>query len=64
MTLGTDSQTAPAPYVNDPRLEKDANGVWHVRGYAEARDLLKEELIQDGFNAEELRKAGSMACCI
>jgi len=58
MTLNTDSKTAPAPYVNDPRLEKDAHGIWHVRGYSEARDLLKEDLIQDGFNAEELRKAG------
>jgi cytochrome P450 len=29
-----------------------------VRGYAEARDLLKEDMIQDGFNAEELRKVG------
>lgn len=58
MTLNTDSKTAPAPYVNDPCLEKDAHGTWHVRGYNEARDLLKEDLIQDGFNAEELRKAG------
>ncbi len=58
MPSNTDSQTAPAPYANDPRLEKDAKGVWHVRGYAEARDLLKEDLIQDGFNAEELHKAG------
>src|SRR5512145_92398 len=58
MTLNTDSKTAPAPYVNDPRLEKDDHGTWHVRGYSEARDLLKEDLIQDGFNAEELRKAG------
>ena len=58
MAFETDSQTAPAPYVNDPRLEKDSKGVWHVRGYAEARDLLKEDLIQDGFNAEELHKAG------
>lgn len=58
MTFVTDSQTAPAPYKNDPRIEKDENGTWHVRGYAEARDLLKEDLIQDGFNAEELRKAG------
>jgi len=58
MTLNTDSKTAPASYVNDPRLEKDAHGTWHVRGYSEARDLLKEDLIQDGFNAEELRKAG------
>jgi len=58
MALQTDSKTVPAPYQNDPRVEKDANGVWHVRGYNEARDLLKEEMIQDGFNAEELRKAG------
>jgi len=58
MTLDTDSQTAPTPYVNDPRIERDSNGVWHVRGYAEARDILKEELIQDGFNAEDLRKSG------
>jgi cytochrome P450 len=58
MTLNTDSKTAPAPYIHEPRVAKDANGTWHVRGYAEARDLLKEELIQDGFNAEDLRKAG------
>lgn len=56
--LNTDSKTAPAPYQNDPRIEKDANGTWHVRGYTEARDLLKEDMIQDGFNAEELRKVG------
>jgi len=58
MTFNTDSKTAPAPYQTDPRVEKDAHGTWHVRGYNEARDLLKEDLIQDGFNAEELRKAG------
>lgn len=58
MSSTTDSHTAPAPYINDPRLEKDPHGVWHVRGYAEARDLLKEDLIQDGFNAEDLHKAG------
>ncbi len=58
MTSNTDSETVPTPYINDPRIEKDAEGLWHVRGYAEARDLLKEELIQDGFNAEDLRKAG------
>jgi cytochrome P450 len=58
MAFNTDSKTAPAPYQNDPRIEKDAQGTWHVRGYAEARDLLKEDMIQDGFNAEDLRKAG------
>ncbi len=58
MSFETDSKTAPAPYQNDPRIERDPNGVWHVHGYAEARDLLKEDLIQEGFNAEALRKAG------
>ena len=58
MVFNTDSKTAPAPYQNEPRIEKDAQGTWHVRGYAEARDLLKEDMIQDGFNAEDLRKAG------
>jgi len=58
MKYETDSKTVPAPYQNDPRVEKDSDGVWHVRGYTEARDLLKEELIQDGFNAESLRKVG------
>jgi len=58
MSNNIDSQTLPAPYINEPRIERDEDGTWHVRGYAEARDLLKEELIQDGFNAEEVRHAG------
>ena len=56
MAFETDSKTAPAPYQNDPRIEKDSNGTWHVHGYAEARDLLKEDMIQDGFNADALRE--------
>jgi cytochrome P450 len=58
MVPETDSRTASAPYQNDPRIERDPDGTWHVRGYAEARDLLKEDLIQDGFNAEEIRQNG------
>jgi cytochrome P450 len=58
MTFNTDSKTTPAPYQHTPRIEKDSNGTWHVRGYSEARDILKEDLIQEGFNAEELRKVG------
>lgn len=58
MTFNTHSKTAPAPYQNSPRIEKDEHNVWHVHGYNEARDILKEDLIQEGFNAEELRKAG------
>ena len=58
MSLENHSRTVPTPYKSDPRIERDSTGTWHVRGYAEARDLLKEDLIQEGFNAEELRKAG------
>jgi|SoiMetStandDraft_2_1073263.scaffolds.fasta_scaffold28893_1 cytochrome P450 len=58
MSLENHSRTVPAPYKSDPRIERDSTGTWHVRGYSEARDLLKEEMIQEGFNAEDLRKAG------
>ena len=58
MSQQTDSKTVPTSYKNDPRIEKDADGTWHVHGYNEARELLKEDLIQDGFNAEALQKAG------
>jgi cytochrome P450 len=58
MSFENDSRTVPAPYKTDPRIEKDATGTWHVRGYAEARDLLKEEMVQEGFNAEDIRKSG------
>jgi cytochrome P450 len=58
MSLENHSRTVPVPYKNDPRIEKDSIGMWHVHGYAEARDLLKEEMIQEGFNAEDIRKSG------
>ena len=58
MTLQTDSKTATTPYQNTPRVEKDPEGVWHVRGYAEAKELLKEDLLQDGFAAENVLKSG------
>jgi cytochrome P450 len=58
MTFQTDSKTATAPYQNTPRVEKDAEGVWHIRGYAEAKDLLKQDLLQDGFAAENVLKSG------
>jgi len=56
--LQNDSKTLQSPYQNTPRVERDADGIWHVRGYAEAKDLLKEDLLQDGFNAEDVRKSG------
>lgn len=58
MSLENHSRTVPEPYKSDPRIERDSAGTWHVRGYSEARDLLKEEMIQEGFNAEDLRKNG------
>jgi cytochrome P450 len=57
MTFHTDSKTVIDPYQNTPRVEKDAQGVWHIRGYAEAKDLLKQDLLQDGFGAENIFKA-------
>jgi len=56
--LQTDSKTLLKPYQNDPRVEKDEDGVWHIRGYAEAKELLKEDLLQDGFAADDVRKSG------
>jgi cytochrome P450 len=56
--LQSDSKTLPSPYQNIPRIERDEDGVWHIRGYAEAKDLLKEDLLQDGFQADDVRKTG------
>jgi cytochrome P450 len=57
MTFQTDSKTVIDPYQNTPRVEEDAAGVWHIRGYAEAKDLLKQDLLQDGFGAENIFKS-------
>ena len=56
--LQNDSKTLPSPYQNIPRIERDKDGVWHIRGYAEAKDLLKEDLLQDGFQADDVRRSG------
>ncbi len=46
-------KTAPHPEPLSRLLEQDANGTWHVRGYAEARALLRGEgTKQAGFQAE------------
>jgi cytochrome P450 len=57
MTLNTDSKTATDPYQHTPRVQKDSEGVWHIHGYSEAKDLLKQDLLQDGFGAENVFKA-------
>lgn len=53
-----DSKTLPGPYQKTPRVERDEDGTWHVRGYAEAKELLKEDLLQDGFQADNVRRSG------
>jgi cytochrome P450 len=58
MTSQIDSKTVPGAYTPTPRVEQDAQGTWHIRGYVEAKELLKEELLQDGFGAEGVLKAG------
>ena len=55
--ISTDSKTAREPYQNSPRVEKDAEEVWHIRGYTESKDLLKQDLLQDGFGAENIFKS-------
>jgi len=54
----SDSKTVSKPYQNTPPVERDENGIWHIRGYPEARDLLKQDLRQDGFNADDVKRSG------
>ncbi len=54
----TDSKTAPGAYTPTPRVARDPEGVWHIRGYAEAKALLLLEMEQAGFAADDVRKSG------
>ena len=56
MTVQLDSKTLPEPYTSAPRVEQDTNGEWHIRGYAETKELLKKDLRQAGFGAENIEK--------
>jgi len=56
MTVQIDSKTLPEPYKSAPRVEQDTKGEWHIRGYAETKELLKADLRQDGFNADNIEK--------
>lgn len=51
-----DSKTFSAFKLLAPPLQVDENGVWHVRGYAEARTLLLGDTTQAGFNAELVKQ--------
>lgn len=54
-------KTAPYPEpLNREPIEQDAYGIWHIRGYAEARQILRSEHTrQAGFKAELLEKMPS-----
>src|ERR1035437_8699646 len=39
------------------RLDRDPGGTWHVRSYAEARDIMRLDVTQAGFQAENALKA-------
>src|ERR1700682_601592 len=48
----TDSKTFHDFQIATPPLGQDERGVWHVRGYAEAKTILLADTTQAGFNAE------------
>ena len=51
------SKTAPTSLATPgPRVERDSKGVWHVRGYAEAKAVLMSDAKQAGFKAELVDK--------
>jgi cytochrome P450 len=43
----------PAP---EPAVVRDADGIWRIGGYQEARHILKSDVVQDGFNAGLVRR--------
>ena len=50
-------KTAQHPEPSSPALERAADGVWHVRGYAEARQILRgTQTRQAGFKAELINR--------
>ena len=53
LVRGTAVPTDPAA------VARDKNGVWHVSGYQEARQILKADVVQEGFNAGLVRRMPS-----
>lgn len=50
-------KTTPPTYTTGPALHKDEAGVWHVRGFAQARSTLRADgTNQAGFRAEQVMK--------
>lgn len=53
-------KTAPQPEPFDRPIEQDDFGIWHIRDYEIARDILRsDDTRQAGFNAELLEKMPS-----
>jgi len=51
-------KTASHPETSTVPLERDGQGVWHVRGFEEARSVLRStDTRQAGFGADEVAKA-------
>jgi cytochrome P450 len=54
---GFSQQKTARNVVTDPRIERDAAGVWQVRGFEEARAILRgSDTRQAGFGAEMLER--------
>lgn len=60
-TQRSQQKTAKVVEPTTPALEKDQLGTWHIRGFAEARAVLRSsDTKQAGFNAEFLEKLPQM----
>lgn len=47
----------PTERLEGPAIERDAAGTWHIRGYAEARSVLRStDTAQAGFRAELIQR--------
>lgn len=55
-TMTSDSKTFQDFETSVPPVMVDDKGVWHVRGYAEARAILLGDSVQAGFNSELVRQ--------
>lgn len=51
----------PTERLEGPRVERDAAGTWHIRGYAEARSVLRtNDTQQAGFRAELIQRVSGL----
>ncbi len=55
-SLSSDSKTFYNFQAHPTALQRDENGTWHVRGYAEAKAILLGDTTQAGFSAELVKQ--------